>query len=79
MSCSSFRVSEQTEFPVLGADNPGNELVNESPRSVLKVTVWMAIGWDGIIGSYFFKNVHNRRVTVDQINYRRMLEEFCLP
>ena len=43
MLCSSFRISEQTEFPILrGADYPENKLPNESPGSVLKVTAWVA-------------------------------------
>ena len=61
------------------AHNPENEQVNESPRSVLKVTAWVAIGWDGIIGPYFFENDDGKTVTVDQINHRRMLEKFYLP
>jgi len=35
--------------------DPGDELVDESRRSVLKVTVWVAIGLYGIIGSYFLR------------------------
>ena len=38
-----------------GVQNPRNELVNKSPRSVLKVTVWVAIGWDDIIELTFLK------------------------
>ena len=41
--------------------------------------MWVAISWDGIIGPYFFENDDGRTVTVDQINYCRMLEEFYLP
>ena len=40
-------VSKQN-FRYRGVDNSGNEFVNESPRSVLKITAWVAIGWDGI-------------------------------
>ena len=49
----NFRVSERTEFPILGADNLGNELGNKSPISALKVNVRVAIGWDDIIGRFF--------------------------
>ena len=65
-------------FRYWGADNPRNKLVNEIPRSVLKVMVWVAVGWNGITGPYFFEN-DGRRVTVDQINYHRILAEFYLP
>ena len=50
--------------------------MNKSSRSVLQVTVWVAIGWDGITGLYFFENDDGRTVTVDQINYRQMLKDF---
>ena len=53
MSCLSFRVCERTKFLILGADNSGNKLVNESPRSALRITVWVAIGLDGTLGSCF--------------------------
>ena len=52
--------------------------MNESPRSVLKITVWMVIGCDVIIGACFVENDDSRTVTVDQINYRREFKEFYL-
>ena len=41
--------------------------------------MWVAISWNGIVAPFFFENDDGRTVTVDQINYRRMLEEFHLP
>ena len=42
------------------------------------MTVWVAIGWYGIIGPYFFENDDGRTVTVTQDNYCRMIQEFYL-
>ena len=58
------------QFPLWGFDNPGNKLINESPRSVLKVTGKKAIGWNGIIGPYFFENDDGKTVTVHLMKYR---------
>ena len=46
---------------------------------MLKVTVWVVIGWYGIIGPYFFENDDGRTVTVNQDKYRRMIQEFYIP
>ena len=75
----SGKVKKQN-FRYWGTENPSNEIVDESPRSVLKVTVWVAISWYGIIGPYFFENDDDgRTVTVNQDNYRHMIQEFYLP
>ena len=55
-------------FRYWGTGNPGNELIDERPRSVLKVTMWMAIGWYGMIGPYFFEDDDGRTATVNQVN-----------
>ena len=78
MSYLSGKVNKQN-FRYWGTENPSNEIVDESPRSVLKVAVWVAIGWYGIIGPYFFENDDGRTVTVNQYNYRCMIQEFYLP
>ena len=46
---------------------------------MLKVTVWVAIGWNGIIGPYFFENDDGRTITVNQDNYYHIIQEFYLP
>ena len=61
----SGKVNKQN-FRYWGTENPSNEIVDESPRSELKVTVWVAIGWYGI-GPYFFFD--GRTVTVNQDSY----------
>ena len=66
-------------FRYWGTENPGNELIDESPRSVLKVTMWVAIGWYGIIGPYFFEDDDGRTATVNQVNYRQMIKGFFIP
>lgn len=66
-------------FRYWGTENPGDELVDEIPRTVLKVTVWVAIGWYGIIGPYFFEDDDGRTTTVNQVNYRQMIQDFYLP
>ena len=74
---------------LLGADNPGNELVNESPRSALKVTVRMAIGWDDIIGPFskMTRTEQSRliRLTIvdclkssTSLNYVKKLEDYMI-
>ena len=39
----------------------------------------MAVGWYGIIGPYFFKDDQGRTCTVNQENYREMIQNFYLP
>ena len=73
------RLVNKQNFRYWRADNPKNYFVNQSARSMPKETVWVAIGCNSIIGGCFFENDDGRTVTVDQINYRRMLEEFYLP
>ena len=74
-----FLVVNKQNFRYWGTDNPNNEIVDESPRSELKVTVWVAVDWYGIIGPYFFENDDGRTVTMNQDNYRHMIQEFYLP
>ena len=62
-----------------GTHNPGNAATEQVPRSVLKVTMWVAIGWYGIIGPYFFEDAQGRTCTVNQENYREMIRQFYLP
>ena len=66
-------------FRYWGTDNPGNASTEMVPRSVLKVTVWVAVGWYGIIGPYFFEDDQGRTSTVNQENYREMIQNFYLP
>ena len=66
-------------FRYWGTDNPGNASTEMVPRSVLKVTVWVAVGWYGIIGPYFFEDDQGRTCTVNQENYREMIQNFYLP
>jgi len=42
-------------------------------RSVLKETIWVAIGWYSIIGPYFFEDKHGHPVTANQENYGAMI------
>ena len=56
-----------------GTHNPGNAATEQVPRSVLKVTMWVAIGWYGIIGPYFFEDAQGCTCTVNQENYREMI------
>ena len=51
----SGRVNKQN-FRYWGTDNPGNTSTEMVPRSVLKVTMWVAVGWYGVIGPYFFED-----------------------
>ena len=66
-------------FRYWGTENPGNDLIDESPRSVLKVTMWVAGGWYGIIGPYFFEDDNDRTATVNQVNYRQIIKRFFIP
>ena len=76
----SGKVNKQN-FRYWGTENPSNEIVDESPKSVLKVTVWVAIELAGMVslGPPFFENDDDRTVTVNQDNYRHMIQEFYLP
>lgn len=43
-----------------------------------KVTVWSGLWAGGIIGSYFFYNAVNRKVTSNGERYSEMIQEFDL-
>jgi len=66
-------------FRYWGVENPADRRTEEIPRSTLKVTMWVAIGWYGIIGPYFFEDEHGHTVTVNQENYRAMIKDYYLP
>ena len=42
-------------FKYRGTENPSNKIVDESPRSELKMTVWMAICCMVSLGPTFFR------------------------
>ena len=56
-------------FRYRGTENPGDELVDGSSRTVLRVTVWMAVGWHGIVGPYFFEDDDGRTTALNQVNF----------
>lgn len=74
----SGKINKQN-FRYWGTQAPNEEAIEETTRSALKTTVWVAIGWYGIIGPYFFEDQNGNTVTVNQINYREMIENFYLP
>ena len=74
-----YGVMNKQDFRYWGTENPKDDLIEETPRSVRKVTVWVAIGWYGVIGPYFFENENGETVTVNQENYRDMIENFYIP
>lgn len=46
-----------------------------APLSQEKVTVWCAIGRNGIIGPFFFEDEHENRVTVNSERYIAMMQD----
>uniref|UniRef100_A0A8C4Q1D4 Uncharacterized protein n=1 Tax=Eptatretus burgeri TaxID=7764 RepID=A0A8C4Q1D4_EPTBU len=74
----SGEVNKQN-FRYWGTENPGNASTELMPRSVLKVTMWVSVGWYGIIGPYFFEDDQGHTCTVNQRNYREMIQEFYPP
>ena len=58
--------------------NPGAASTEMVPRSVLKVTMWMAVGWYNVIGPYFFEHDQRCTCTVNLVNYREMIQNFYL-
>ena len=61
--------SEQTKLSCWGTTNPNNDLIEETTRSVLKVTVWVVIGRFEVIGSHFFEDANGKTVKVNQVYY----------
>ena len=47
-------VENKQNFWCWGTENPGNASTEIVPSSVLKATMWVAVGWYGVIGPYFF-------------------------
>ena len=66
-------------FRCWGTKNPGSASTDVVPRSVLKVIMWVAVGWYGIIGPYFFEDDQGSTCTINQKNYRQMIQNFYLP
>lgn len=50
-----------------------------APLSQEKVTVWCAIGRNGIIGPFFFEDEHENRVTVNSERYIAMMQAKFIP
>ena len=58
-------------------ENP--RLKHQKPLHSPKTTVWAAISAKGIIGPYFFENSQGNNVTVNSVEYVKMLREFLIP
>ncbi|CAH2088890.1 unnamed protein product [Euphydryas editha] len=58
-------------------ENP--RLKHQKPLHSPKTTVWAAISAKGIIGPYFFENSQGNNVTVNSVEYVKMLREFLTP
>ena len=58
-------------------ENP--RLKHQKPLHSPKTTVWAAISAKGIIGPYFFENSQGKNVTVNSVEYVKMLREFLIP
>jgi len=58
-------VVNNQNFRYWGTDNLGNASTEMVSRSVLKITLWVAVGWYGIIGPYFFEDEQGHTCTVN--------------
>ena len=48
----------------------------EKPTQPKRVTVWCGFWSRGIIGPFFFENEQGEEVTVNEVRYRAMMNEF---
>src|SRR6185437_8519161 len=79
--------SDESHFQLDGQVNShnaifwGNEkptFVNHVPLHSEKVTVWAAVSFNGIVGSYFFEE-EDQTVTVNKERYQQMIQDFFIP
>ena len=61
----------------LGLKNPN--VIIEKPIHPQRVTVWCGFWYRSIIGPFFFENEQIADVTVNDVRYRAMLNEFLCP
>ena len=80
--------SDEAHFELSGYVNSQNcrywaneqpHAVVESPKGKEKVTVWMAIGYNGVYGPYFFEDSSGERETVKTQNYLKMMKQKFVP
>ena len=51
-----LEVINKQNFWYQGTENPGDASTEKVPRSILKDTTWVAVGWYGMIRPYFFED-----------------------
>ena len=72
MPCTFVGSGKPAKRLVLG--NPGHASTEMVPKSVeLKAIMWVAFGWYGVIGPYFFENKQGCTYRVNQANYCEMI------
>jgi hypothetical protein len=80
--------TDESHFYLDGHCNKQNMRIwgTEKPENIIEksahpqyVTVWCAISAHGLIGPYFFENSNEERITVNQLNYQNMVENYFVP
>ena len=53
------------------------DFITQKPLHSSKVTAWCALSYRGIIGPFWFEDEDENAVTINQENYRRVVQTFC--
>ena len=53
------------------------DFITQKPLHSSKVTAWCALSYRGIIGPFRFEDEDENAVTINQENYRRVVQTFC--
>jgi len=72
-------VLEVSTCSIGGTENPGNASTEVIPRSVLKVTKWVAFECFGLIAPYFFEDDHGAYLHGESEELSRNNTKFLFP
>ena len=65
---------KKQNYRICGPEN--SQVIEDRPLHQEKVTVWCALWFEGVIGTYFFENNDGTTVNINSKRYSRMITDF---